>query len=250
MYSSILKSSRFRGVFNVIYDTGYNLGIIFTFLLAQFCDLFDQAKYLIALPIIFTVLFAAVPDTPQHLIRIGEVEKAERAQAFFCGTELTTLCVTDNTIDNPKLELNDFSELKEQMGNGALCPSPQTKQNHFSFVTANRRARKAIVIALSLTCLYSLQGMMILNNFVTEIFSSTKLNIPPLFASIITTSMLIIAILIYMNLVYRFDRRTLYVCSSMAVTAGLTTFAVYLYFFAESETFDWVPLYVSLTRYS
>lgn len=90
--------------------------------------------------------------------------------------------------------------------------------------------------------LYPLQGTAILNNYVTEIMSSTKSNISPLYASTIITAIMIGANLLYLNIVDRFGRRTLYMWSTLATAIGLTLFALHLYLLTDNRAFDWVPV--------
>lgn len=91
-------------------------------------------------------------------------------------------------------------------------------------------------------CLFSLQGMSVLLTYLTEIFTSMNPDFSPLYASMITTVMVMIGSLIFMNLVERINRRTLYICSAIATTLGLTAFAVYLHFLKDDHTFAWLPV--------
>lgn len=113
---------------------------------------------------------------------------------------------------------------------------------HWKILSANRYARKAYFIAFSLMLLGPLQGMTILTTYVAEIFASTNPNNSPLYASTMITSIMIIAHLIYLNVVDRAGRRKFYICSSLATSAGLTLFAFYLYFLTDNLAFDWVPI--------
>lgn len=84
--------------------------------------------------------------------------------------------------------------------------------------------------------------MSVLLTYVTEVFSSTNSDISPQHASTITTIMVMIGSLIFMNLVERINRRTLYICSASATALGLTLFAVYLHFLADNAAFNWFPV--------
>lgn len=90
--------------------------------------------------------------------------------------------------------------------------------------------------------LNSLQGTMVLSSYVTEIFTSSIPNVSPIDASIAITLLLIGANLIYLNLVDRAGRRTIYIWSSLASTAGLLVYAGYLYYLTQNHAFDWVPI--------
>lgn len=104
------------------------------------------------------------------------------------------------------------------------------------------RARKSILIAFSLVCLNSLQGFTVLVAYVTEIFANTNSKWSAIDSSIIITSLLILANLIVINLIDRAGRRILYVCSSLATSLALILFAGYLYFYADDNAYDWMPI--------
>lgn len=109
-------------------------------------------------------------------------------------------------------------------------------------ISANRRARKAMFIAFSCMALNAMQGFIILVTYVTEIFTSSNPNVSPIDASIVITTLLIIANLIFMNSIDRAGRRTFYIYSSLATTIVLGLFALYLYYLTDNHAFDWVPV--------
>lgn len=48
--------------------------------------------------------------------------------------------------------------------------------------------------------------------------------------------------LIFINLVERFNRRTLFIGSAIATAIGHISFALYLYFLSNNRAFDWFPV--------
>lgn len=106
----------------------------------------------------------------------------------------------------------------------------------------NRRARKAILIVLSLVVLSSTQGFFLLVAYVTEIFESTSSNLTAIESSIVITSILIVGNLIVFNIIDRVGRRILYLSSSVFTTLALITFAIYLRTFADNTALAWVPI--------
>lgn len=59
-----------RGTLTALFDTFLNLGVISAFVLSKYFDYVAQAKYNLILPIAFVILFAKIPDSPQHLMQI------------------------------------------------------------------------------------------------------------------------------------------------------------------------------------
>lgn len=169
------------------------------------------------------------------------LQAANRANNFFKGIdlELSDQNKISNIPENAKLTLNDFSKVFRSNVD-FLCS--YISAEYYFYSVANRRARKAIFISFSLVFLYGLQGTSILSSYITEIFSSTNSNMSSLTASMIIALMLIMANSIYMNVVDRVGRRTLYICSALATSAGLTSFGIYLYYLADNHAFDWMPV--------
>lgn len=102
-----------RGTLNAFYDPSYYIGMITTFLLATCFDIIEQAKFLIAVPIVFIILFTAIPQTPHHLFKVDDNDAAIKATKFFKGIDIEKpsadqVNTTSNT-ENYKLTLSDFS---------------------------------------------------------------------------------------------------------------------------------------------
>lgn len=112
----------------------------------------------------------------------------------------------------------------------------------FILIKAEPRAKRAIIIAVSLLCLSGLQGFMVIASYVTDILASSNPDISPIDASIGITMMLVGTNLIFMNIVDRATRRVFYIWSSLATTIGLAFFAAYIYYLSDNPAFDWVPI--------
>lgn len=95
-------------------DPAFNIGTLLSFVLAHYFDYVTQAKFHLILPIAFVVLFARVPQSPQHLVNKQKLKSANKAHKFFKGTELESLPVneTKDTQDDSGLRWSDFSKLK------------------------------------------------------------------------------------------------------------------------------------------
>lgn len=109
-------------------------------------------------------------------------------------------------------------------------------------ISVNPRARKSILITLSLVLLNALQGFSVLLAYVTEIFASTNSNLTAIESSLIITSLLILGNLIVYKLIDRAGRRILYVSSSLATSLAHASFAIYLHFYADNVAYEWVPI--------
>lgn len=59
-----------RGSLNSFFDPAYNTGMLLSFVIANSLDYVTQAKCHMILPIAFVILFARIPQSPQHLVNI------------------------------------------------------------------------------------------------------------------------------------------------------------------------------------
>lgn len=62
--------SRLRGTLFSLFDPIWNSGTVMAFVLAKYFDYATQAKINLVMPILFVILFARMPDTPQHLVNV------------------------------------------------------------------------------------------------------------------------------------------------------------------------------------
>lgn len=61
---------RIRGTLISLYDPFLNTGMFFAFLLGKYFDYAIEAMYLMLSTIVFVILFADIPETYQHLVKM------------------------------------------------------------------------------------------------------------------------------------------------------------------------------------
>lgn len=260
---------RFRGSLISVYDTAYNIGAVIAFVLAMYCDMMNQAKYLLIMVFVFVALFLQIPKTPQYFIErnAAQVITHSTSHKLPINVDFSIFSRRQTKRRSSSKERNWKSYHWMKRGNKTITRHwhwvisvRRNRPGFFWFlvlihnsriIPANPRARRAISISFSLVSLYALQGTAVLSRYITEIFTNTTdTTVSPLFASVMSTVVFIVANLIYMNVVDRINRRTLYISSAVATAVGLTLFAIYLYFLAENPSFGWMPVVcVSLTLF-
>lgn len=78
-----------RGAIGSLLTLNFNIGILFGYVGGTYLT-YSQVPYvMIAFPIIFLFLFAFMPDSPQHWLRCGKLEKAEKALRFYRNCKST-----------------------------------------------------------------------------------------------------------------------------------------------------------------
>lgn len=234
------------------------------FVLAIYFDYATQAKCHLILPIVFEILFARIPQSPQHLINVQKekvshlkVRNLERKTIYYWTHRRRRNRI--NFSLERKLKNSHLTRQRNRRSNRSwhwmisasqyifiILLSPiNSNLTIFSFYVpfaAEPRARKSILITLSLVCLNSVQGFTVLIAYVTEIFASTNSNLKPIESSLIITSLLIVANLIFCKIIDRAGRRILYVCSSLATSLAYVLFAIHLFFDVHIVAYEWVPI--------
>lgn len=71
---SINSNFSIRGSLNSIIDPSFNLDMLSGFVIANYFDYVTQAKLLLILPIVFVMLFARIPESPQYLMSIQKLK--------------------------------------------------------------------------------------------------------------------------------------------------------------------------------
>lgn len=121
-----------------IFDPFANAGMVIAFLLGKYLDYADQAKFLLIPTIVFMILFAGIPESPAHLLKVNKQnvkhkqakklrrillliyrmiffvsQAANKANKFFKGREIESLPVKDDgkhMVDDSTVTLADLSE--------------------------------------------------------------------------------------------------------------------------------------------
>lgn len=61
---------RIRGTLVSLFDPFMNCGAVFAFVLGKYYNYADQAKFHLVLSVVYMILFARIPDSPQHLVKM------------------------------------------------------------------------------------------------------------------------------------------------------------------------------------
>lgn len=75
--------SRIRGTLLSFFDPFMNLGVIMAFVLAKYFDYAAQAKCHLVVVIVFIILFARIPQSPQHLVNVQKQKVSSLVEFHF-----------------------------------------------------------------------------------------------------------------------------------------------------------------------
>ncbi|XP_055296384.1 facilitated trehalose transporter Tret1-like [Sitodiplosis mosellana] len=208
-----ISSDNVRGALNSLYDLFSNSGTIISFFLGKHLSMDIQVKTQLIVPIIFLLIMCLLPESPEYWIRKCKEKRAIKSCKFYKGKvdKLERIGFTSNhpcveaatkTIDeedDEQLTLQDF-----------LSP----------------KAKKAICVAFLSLLLSFLSCATVTFNYVERIFERTVSSNTKDYSLGISIVQLV-ANVIFLTIVERFKRRTLYIWSSILTTVSYCVFGTY-----------------------
>lgn len=104
LYISEISEDNVRGVLGSFFIFSINTGTLLMFVAGTYLSYSLVPKVMIALPIIFALTFAFLPETPQHLLKNGKAKQAEKSLKFLRGCK--SLTDVPEKIKNEMLDLS------------------------------------------------------------------------------------------------------------------------------------------------
>ena len=228
----------------MLYNALIRLGMILVYALGSFMDWDHIAFYAPAVPILAFLLLFRSPESPVHLVSIGEEAKAEQSLMQINETGFDSLSHVK------KIGLG----LEEQKSRSV------DKMNYVKNIKKHPEVYKPFLIILLLSVAQQFSGATILRGYVVKIFGavfSPRMNQlhdnitspmcecdcdggPPLsqyayYSAILVGAVRLIASLSLTSLLVRFKRRHLYLASAIATVCSLAAFGTTLLFATHLE---------------
>lgn len=85
LYVSEISEDKIRGTLGSFFIFSINFGTLLMFVAGTYLSYSIVPRIMIAFPIIFALTFAFLPETPQHLLRVGKAKQAENSLKFLRG---------------------------------------------------------------------------------------------------------------------------------------------------------------------
>lgn len=109
LYVAEISEDKIRGSLGSFFIFSINFGTLLTFIAGNYLDYKTVAYTMIALPILFLVVFMFLPETPQFLIKCGREKDAEKSLRFLRGCKSSS-----EAPENVKNELQElFKKISE-----------------------------------------------------------------------------------------------------------------------------------------
>lgn len=139
MYIGEIAETSIRGALGSFFQMFICFGILITYFIGAFVKWQALSTILALAPITFIVVFYFMPETPTYLLKINEVDEAEKNLKYFRG-----------------IDYNVTSELKQLQRD---IEEAASKQAGLKDLVASRANRKALVSALGLMLFQQLSGV-------------------------------------------------------------------------------------------
>lgn len=223
IYVGEISTNEVRGALLSIFQLSLNTGILFVFTVGHFSSLRVLNIVCGCLPILYSIGFLALPESPSLLIRkdrdATDVLKKLRGKAYDIYSEMLVL-------------KRQNEELRDQ-------------KKSFGEVFNTKSTRKAFIIIMLQFFFFQMSGINVVSFYSTMIFTEAGIQLEPGIASIIVASVQVAANLVALVFVDRFGRKILLYISNFLMFVGLIGIGTYFTLSDAGNNVDnlnWLPV--------
>lgn len=212
-----------------IFQVALNTGVLFVFTIGHYANLRVLNIVCGCFPLIYSVAFLALPESPSLLIR--KDRDARKSLRRLRG----------KSHDNES-EINALKAENEEL---------KSQKKSFSEVFKTKSTTKAFIIIMFQFTFFQMTGINVVSFYSTMIFTAAGLKFEPGYASMVVAAVQVVANIMALALVDRFGRKILLYISNLAMSLGLIGIGT---FFMLSDAgnnvdnLDWLPV-VSLSTF-
>ncbi|CRK87311.1 CLUMA_CG001113, isoform A [Clunio marinus] len=229
LYISEISKDSLRGILGCFFMFAINLGTVLMFLAVEYLNYSIVPKIFISIPFIFTLTFMFLPETPQYLLKRGEIKKAENSLRFLRGCQ-------------------NFNEVPEKVKKELLVISKEIEEEtlvkNVSIIDKLRTlvARKSLIIGLVLVSVNQLSGCLVFMNYKADIFINVGLKFSPEFFAIIISIIQVIGSVVSTFVVGSMTRKLLYISTCFGAISGFLAWGFCLNLFDKRTIFPWLSI--------
>lgn len=225
LYLGEIADSNIRGALVTVGMAGVSCGTLFIFLMACYLSFRISAIVNLIFNIILTILFIWLPDTPHHLVKKNQDEKAKQSILWYHR---------DSNVD---LELSNLKNFYNEFNESTFVALKQFKIPQI---------RNAMLVTIALFFYTQMCGLNTILFYMETIIKSAQVDfIEPSFIVIIVTIFGIMASLISMTLIDTFGRKILMCCSCLMVIIALSSLGTHFQLLdmnVDPKIIQWLPI--------
>ncbi len=202
------------------------LGILFSYIVGTFLNVFWLSVICAIFPIIYTVVFFCMPESPTYLINKNREEEARKSFRFLRGKAF-----------DPTEEIQEIVKEREESSKSSL-----TLMQAFT----RKSSLKALFISFTVIIFQQTSGIFAVLSYTTKIFQSANTDLNIDLQTIIVGTAFTITTFLAILFVDKLGRRLLLLISGTGVTICHIALATYFYLQENNEenvkNLGWLPI--------
>ena len=208
IYVGEISSNEIRGGLLSSFQVILNVGVTTVYTVGYFANLLTLNIVCGIIPIIYTLTFMLLPESPGFLVRKGKHEEAEKSMILLRGKAF-----------NYKLEINELMKQHQELS--------EKQSASFVELFENPTIRKAFFIIMAQFFFFQMSGINAVLYYMTTIFIDADIRLEPALATIIVGCVQVIGSLLSTFLVDKIGRKILLVFSTALMTFSLIGIGVF-----------------------
>lgn len=229
MYVGEISSDAIRGSMLSMFQLKLNIGLLFVFTVGHFASLLVLNIICGVIPIVYSLGFLVLPESPAILIRESREEKAKIALKKLRGS-----------FYNPETEIDTLKQQNEE---------EKIQRKTFSEVFKTKSTLKAFMIIMLQFFFFQMSGINAVSFYSTRIFIEAGIRLEPGIASIIIAFVQAASNLLAVAFSDKFGRKVLLCFSNTFMCIGLCGIGTFFSLLENGRNVDnleWLPV-VSLS---
>ncbi|XP_055376001.1 facilitated trehalose transporter Tret1-like [Condylostylus longicornis] len=243
VYVTEISQDRIRGALGSYFIMAINAGILIAFVTGTYMT-YRTNPYMLSVPVlVFVLVFAFIPETPQHLLKVKADRKAEKSYLFYRNYKYLSKEVNQQFISEMQcLKDNNCTETTKNTDDDSDQMNAPLKLSDFT----NRAARKSIIISLFLMFLSQFCGAFAMINYTALIFYESGSSMPPELAAMVVAGIQVIGSYFSIILIERSGRKMLLIVSAFGCCFGTFTLGIYTLiksYNVNMQGYEWIPIF-------
>ncbi|CAH1713036.1 unnamed protein product [Aphis gossypii] len=216
LYTSEIAEKEIRGTLGTYFQLQVNAGILFTYVMGSYLDVFGLSVACAIIPVIYLYLMFLIPESPIFYLMKGNVEKARLSLKYF-----------RKPVDCVDQELNTMQS--------ALA---KTERERVPIMEAFQTtpAKRGLFLGLGVMVFQQFSGCNAVIFYATTIFNATGSSISSNTSTIIIGIMAVVSTYVSTLVVDKLGRKILLLYSVIAM--GICTFLIGGFFYAKESNFN------------
>lgn len=205
MYVTEIAETDIRGGLTCYFDLFLTIGILVSFTVANFLNIFQYTIVVACLPLLFGFIFSFQPESPIFLAMKGKEKEASQSLQ--------------------RLRKRSYNVADEVEGIKLIV----TQNHDHSLLTTLRKkyTRKAMLICFTLTILQPMGGITVITYYTASIFASTKVDLDEKLCTVAFGTVTVFSTFLTTLIIDKLGRRTMLITSLLGSSLAIGILAFF-----------------------